>query len=535
MGIRRDSVFQTDKKAASMDNICELKLSIFSGIHRIIDRALHLDQAIDGLIGVLSQAVPRSKVAIILRGAEFRYFFTPRFDDSTSDMELRVRHLYKTGFDLVFRIPQPFVVLRDSSRPLFLDRKALHSIQKEQVRLFGSPVIVGDEVMGAIMVDLLFGDQVPLFEDVQFLSILASFIAQVFSLESQARRREEALAKENMALRAKISEEHLGLVCLGKSDAARKLEAEIRKAAPTEAPVMLWGEPGTGKSSIAQIIHELSGRASFPFVRVHCSLPEDLLEKELFGGGNGFLSGGMDDLHPARGAFERAAGGTLLLDEIGELSSSHQIKLLESLDRLQSGSFGISRSKTADVRLVAASSVNLSEAAATGSFRKDLFNRLSTLLIHVPSIMERKDDIAFLIRHFLADACREQGRKIQLGAQVLKELCEHDWPGNIAEIKNTVIRLVIMAEGAEIEAEDLASIFDPKRIASSGATGLEAISALSRLDEMERKEVSAALERNKWIRRRAANDLGLTFRQMNYRVKKFGLDTLIRAHRTKAR
>ncbi len=518
-----------------MDNICELKLSIFSGMHRIIDRALYLEQAIEGLMGVLSQAVPLSKAAIILRGAEVRYFFTPGFDDLTSDTEPRIRHLYKTGFDLVFRIPQPFVVLRDSSRPLFLDRKALYSIQKEQVRLFGSPVIVGDEVMGAIMADRLFGDQVPLFEDVQFLSILASFIAQIFSLESQARRREEALAKENMALRAKISEEHLGLVCLGKSEAARKLEAEIRKAAPTEAPVLLWGGPGTGKSSIARIIHELSARASFPFVKVHCSLPEDLLEKELFGSGNGFLNGGIDELHTPRGALEKAAGGTLLLDEIGELSTSHQIKLLDALDGLQSGGFGIPRSKGADVRLVAASSVNLSEAAATGHFRKDLLNRLSTLLIHLPSIQERKDDIVTLIRHFLADACREQGKKIQLSAQVLRKLCEHDWPGNIAEIKNTVIRLVIMADGAEIDSEDLESVFDPKRMANSGATGLEAISAMSRLDELERKEVSAALERNRWIRRRAANDLGLTFRQMNYRVKKFGLDTLIREHRTKSR
>ena len=103
-------------------------------------------------------------------------------------MEQRIRILYKTGFDLVFRIPQPFVVLQDSPRPLFLDRKALHSVKKEQVRLFGSPIIIGDEVMGAIMVDRLFGEQVPLVEDVQFLSILASFIAQVLSLESQAKR-----------------------------------------------------------------------------------------------------------------------------------------------------------------------------------------------------------------------------------------------------------------------------------------------------------------------------------------------------------
>jgi len=114
----------------------------------------------------------------------------------------------------------------------------------------------------------------------------------------------------------------------------------------------------------------------------------------------------------------------------------------------------------------------------------------------------------------------------------LKKLCEHDWPGNIAEMKNTVIRLVIMADGAEVGAEALASILDPKPIAGSGATGREPISAWSRLDEMERKEVSAALERNSWIRRKAANDLGLTWRQMNYRVKKFGLDALIKENRT---
>jgi len=517
-----------------MDNLCELKLSIISLIHRVIERAIYPEQAIDGLLRVLSQGVPESTAAIIISSsAEVRFFFTPSRDDSSADTERRVRSLYKTGFDLVFRIPQPFVVLQDSPRPLFLDRKALHSVKKEQVRLFGSPVILGDEVVGAIMVDRFFGDRVPLAEDVQFLSILASFIAQVLNLESQVKRREEALVRENLALRAKISEEHLGSVCLGKSAAARKLEAEIRKTAPTEASVLIWGEPGTGKSSIAQIIHELSGRASFPFVKVHCSLPEDMLEKELFGNGQAFLNGSIDELHAPRSAFDKAAGGTLLVDEAGDLSTAHQVKLLDFLDRSQAGSFGATRPKGADVRLVTISSVNLFEAAASGSFRKDLLNRLGTLLIHVPSVRERKDDIPFLIGYFVDHACREQGRKVQLSAQVLKKLCEYDWPGNIAEIKNTVIRMVSMAAGAEIEAEGLASILEPAPATAPGAARLEAISAWSRLDEIERKEVSAALERNRWIRRRAADDLGLTFRQMNYRVKKFGLEALIREHRTR--
>lgn len=517
-----------------MDNLCELKLNIFSVMHRMIDRALYLEQAIEGMLGVLSQAVPRATAAIIVSNREeVRFFITPSGQDSRGDTEQMIRTLYKTEFDLVLRIPQPFVVLRDNPRPLFLDRKALHSIQKEQVRLLGAPITLSDEVMGAIIMDDLFGDQAPLADDMQFLSMLASFVARVLSLQSQVKRREETLVRENLALRAKISEEHLGLVCLGKSIAGRRLEAQIRKAAPTEAPVLIWGEPGTGKSSVARIVHELSGRASSPFVKVHCSFPEDLLETELFGSGTGFHNGGMDE--PSRGAFDRAAGGTLLLDEAGDLSAAHQVKLLDFLDKLQAGGFGTTKPKGAAVRLIAVSSGSLSDAAAAGSFRKDLLSRLSTLPIHVPSIRDRKEDIPLLIGHFLEDACREQGRTTQLSPHAFKKLCEYDWPGNLAEMKNALIRLVIMAEGEEIEPGDLASIFDPNRAAGYGPKGLGSISAWSRLDEIERKEVSAALERNKWIRRRAADDLGLTFRQMNYRVKKFGLDRLIKENRPRTR
>jgi Nif-specific regulatory protein len=320
---------------------------------------------------------------------------------------------------------------------------------------------------------------------------------------------------------------------MGRSEAARKLESDIRKAAPAEAPVMLLGESGTGKSSIAQIIHELSGRTAFPFVKLHCFLPEDLLENDLFGSSaKSFLN---DRLDCGLTAFDRAAGGTLLLDEVGELTVPHQIKLLDMLDRVRPAGSAATRPKGLDVRLVATAGVDLLEAVSAGSFRKDLLNRLGTLLIHVPSIRERKEDIPFLIKHFLDSVCMEQGKKVHLSRKVMKELTEHDWPGNMAEIKNTVIRLVIMADGAEVEPADLAAVLDPKRSANSGSTGLEGICNLSRLDQMERKEVSAALERNKWIRRKAANDLGLTFRQMNYRVKKFGLDSLIRENRARSR
>ncbi|MDR3556029.1 MAG: sigma 54-interacting transcriptional regulator [Syntrophobacteraceae bacterium] len=520
-----------------MDTLCEVKLNIFSAMHRIIDRALYLEQTVDGVMGGLSQAVPHCRVALVVSdGVEVRFFFTQSVNGSGGDMERRVRGLYKTGFDLVTRIPQTFVVLNDSLGPLFLDRKALNSIRKEQVCLFGAPIVSAEEVVGVILVDRFFNDRIPMLEDVQLLSMLAVLVGRILGLQSQVKRREEALVKENLALRAKISEEGLGVVCLGESEAARKLEGSIRKAAPAEAAVHISGEPGTGKSTIARIIHELSGRSQFPFVRVHCSLPEELLEKELFSGGNGYLKSGLEEPHgslqPARreGAFERAAGGTLLLDEVGDLSAAHQAKLLDILEGLQTGGFAVAGPKGADVRLVSVSGADLS-GMRKNTFRKDLLNRLGTLRIHVPPIRERKEDIPFLIEFFMTHECRKQGKKTQLGPRVLKRLCEHDWPGNIAEIKNTVIRLAIMAEGPQIEAGDIESLLRGEAGHRAPANGVESVSPWSRLDKIEIKEVSAALERNKWIRRKAADDLGLTFRQMNYRVKKFGLDALIRENR----
>lgn len=155
-------------------------------------------------------------------------------------------------------------------------------------------------------------------------------------------------------------------------------------------------------------------------------------------------------------------------------------------------------------------------------------------MIYVPSLRERREDIPFLVGHFLDQASGELGIKPQFGRQVLKRLYERDWPGNVAEIKNAVFRLLAMADGTEIRTEDLSSIIDLKRPVASIA-GREDLSTWSRLDEMELKELSAALARNRWIRKKAACDLGLTSRQMNYRVKKFGLDGLIKQNRTNGR
>ncbi|MDR3556010.1 MAG: sigma 54-interacting transcriptional regulator [Syntrophobacteraceae bacterium] len=511
-------------------SISELKLNILSGVYRIIGRALHLEHAIDDIIGTLTQALPISSAAVILRHRELDRSIFPFYSDSDTGPKVDMQRLYRTVLTLVFRVAQPFVVLDDETKPLFLDRKILYSIKKEQVRLLGTPIVIGDVAAGAIVVDRLFGNLATLEEDIQFLSIIANLIAQIASLELHAKRREEILSKENVALRARLSDQRIGLACLGKSDKIKQLEKMIRKFAPGDAPVLLCGEPGTGKSFIASIIHELSGRAAQPFVTVHCSLPEDLLDEELFGNRNNYQHEGVA---PKPTLCDKAKGGALFLNEVGELSLSLQARMVEFIERSESADLRISRTKVVDIRLIASTSGNLAEAVARGTFRRDLLDKLNVLPIQIPPLRERKEDIPFLLKRFLHEACEEHGRKLRPSPQTLKRLSEHDWPGNIGELRKAIIRLVIMAEGTEIKAGDTPTVLE-QSCAREYAQPESQIN-LSRLDEMELKEISAALERNMWIQRRAARDLGLTFRQMNYRIKKFGLGSVIREKRPRSR
>jgi Nif-specific regulatory protein len=513
---------------AMQRNTCELKLDILSAMYRIIGRALHLEHAVEDILGVLSGTLLTKTAAVMLKSEKSDYFIFPSSDEGDADSNLYVRDLFKTGTDLIFRFAQPFAVLFDSRRLLFLDRKTLQSIPKDRIQLFGTPIVLGEDVIGIIVVDGMFGDSISLAEDIRFLSVIADLIAQIVSLGHHARRREELLVHENMVLRARISEEHLRIACLGKSIAMKRLEEKIRKVAPNREPVLLWGESGVGKTFISRIIHELGHGASQPFVVAHCSLPEDLLDRELFGNPASFPGGPESRLS----LFERASGGTLYLDEVGDLSSSHQIKILEFLEQPESSKFG-GPSQCPDVRFIVATSVNLSEAVGRGVFRKDLLHKLNVLPIHVPPLRERKEDIPLLIAHFLERACREHGLEPRITAQALKRLSEYEWPGNLHEMRNSIIRLVIMANGGEIKVEDLPIVFSSAYSVGSKQQG--ELAAMSRLDEMERKEVSAALERNRWVQRKAANDLGLTFRQLNYRVKKFGLERLINENRIKSR
>ena len=303
----------------------------------------------------------------------------------------------------------------------------------------------------------------------------------------------------------------------------------IRKVAPTKASVILLGESGTGKTLAAQIIHELSARKMAPFIKVNsATLPETLLESELFGHEKGAFTGASEK---KLGRVEEADGGTLFLDEIGEVSLQLQAKLLRFLQDKEFERIGGANSRKVDVRIIAATNLDLDFAVGEGLFRQDLYYRLNEFPIQMPPLTDRREDIPSLIRFFSRKLAKEYASELRFSENAILALSRYSWPGNIREMENLMERLAILNEGSVIDAKDL----DPYISLGFNKTPEDSNHAeLDSLQEMEKRGVISALERNNWIQSRAARDLGITLRQMGYRIKKFSLEHLLRQRKNVA-
>ena len=247
---------------------------------------------------------------------------------------------------------------------------------------------------------------------------------------------------------------------IGESEPIKKIKETIEKVAPTEARILITGENGVGKELVARWIHEKSNRAEGPLVEVNCAaIPSELIESELFGHEKGSFTSAIKQ---RIGKFEQANGGTLFLDEIGDMSLSAQAKVLRALQEGKITRVGADKDINVDVRVVAATNKELMKEVDNKTFRLDLYHRLSVILIHVPSLNDRKDDIPLLVDRFLEDICDEYGiSKKAISDEAIKGLQEYNWTGNIRELRNVVERLVILS-GKSISKEDIKNYVQPK-------------------------------------------------------------------------
>ncbi len=440
-------------------------------------------------------------------------------DDDTSLRRVLEYNLQEEGYDVaaaasgeeglrLFQQLQPDLVITDMKMSGMDGLKVLKSIKESSadtlviiITAFGT-VDVAVEAMKAGAYDY----------------ITKPFNREALKLTVKKALQFSGLAEENKRLKDELADKSDFRSIVGSSPEMEKVFAMVRKVADTEASVFITGESGTGKELIARSIHANSSRRDGPFVAINCSaIPRDLLESELFGHTKGAFTGAIKE---KSGKFQLADCGTIFLDEVGELLLELQPKLLRVLQEKEVEPLGGTKPQKLDVRVISATSLNMEKAIADGTFRDDLYYRLSVIPIHLPPLRERRKDIPLLIKYFSA---KHGSDKISFDKEALEALSMFAWPGNVRELENTVERLLIMRSSDVIRFGELPDKFrEPSSSHKNRVVRLpdEGYS----LEQLEREIVIEALERNAWNQTAAARFLRIPRHTLIYRIEKYNIE-----------
>jgi DNA-binding NtrC family response regulator len=442
-------------------------------------------------------------------------------DDEPTQLDLVAGFLRKQGFDVVAATSgrdavarfkqEPFdLVLTDQRMPDLSGLDVLHAVRAS------SPET-------AVVIMTAYGTIETAVSAVK--AGAADYLAKPLNLDEllhrmhqiQDRRR---LLTENRELRAALAERHRVEGIIGESGAMQEVLSVVRRVAPSDATVLIRGESGTGKELIAKALHYASPRAAGALVKVNCAaLAESLLEAELFGHERGAFTGAVA---ARKGRFELADGGSLFLDEIGDLPPHVQVKLLRVLQEREFERVGSSRPIKVDVRLLAATHRNLEGLVRDGRFRDDLYYRINVVTIQLPPLRERREDLPLLIDHFLRVFAEKNGKNIRgLTREAREALLRYDYPGNVRELENLIERAVVLTRADVIGLTDLPLTLEAQAAESERDPGLVAA-----VEGLERRMIKEALAKTDGIQTRAAEVLGIGERVLRYKLKKYGLSGL---------
>ncbi|WP_439520767.1 sigma-54 interaction domain-containing protein [Hydrogenophaga sp.] len=419
----------------------------------------------------------------------------------------------------------PAIVQDVDAEPLFLFRTVPRDrLPPQTVAFIALPIDVNGATIGVLACHRIRSRQRHLNDDLAVLRILATLAGQLLQLEQLVAEQTRQLMARNAALARALDSASARYGLIGQSPALLQALSELERVSQSQATVLLLGESGTGKELFARAVHLASGRHDQPFIKVNCSaIPETLFESELFG----YEKGAFTGANAARaGWFEQAHGGTIFLDEIGELPLAMQSKLLRTLQEGTLVRLGGTREVTVNVRLVAATNRELAAEVQAGRFRQDLYYRLNVIPIRLPSLRERGDDIRALALHFVNRANQTHQRNVNLAPDALARLQAHPWPGNIRELGNLIERLVLLADHTLVTAETLERFMPP--MPGNALTPAQPGEAGQVRDYQSVRSHSAqslrdALAQHQGNQSRAAQSLGLTLRQFSYRLRKAGL------------
>ena len=529
------------------DNKENLELVTIYEISKILGSSLNLQKTLHEVLNVLGVNLDtrRGMISLVQESGELHLVGA----NGISAEEFRDGRFHAgegiTG--LIFQSGMPSIVRDITKEPLFLDRAGSLDVADGKVVAFiGVPIKAARETLGVLSIEREIEGHTHRFDqDARFLTMVANLVGQSIRLHRMVADERSQLIEEKRRLKRELHGKYSLDNVIGISKSMQEVFAEVHQSAPSRATMLLRGESGTGKEVIARSIHYLSPRKEGPFIKVNCAaLSETLLETELFGHEKGSFTGAMAE---RKGRFELAHGGTLFLDEIGDISPAFQAKLLRVLQEREFERVGGTRPIKVDVRLITATNRDLEQAVSKGDFRADLYYRINVVSIFIPPLRERREDIPYLVEHFMDKFKRENQREISVSKEALEVLVNCYWPGNVRELENCIERTATMARGSVInelsfpcqknrcltkmlhERSSALHVFAEGTMNESGVTvvPLKDSGAEARPDApptTERERLIWALEQCGWVQAKAARLLHVSARQMGYALSKHNIE-----------
>ncbi len=406
------------------------------------------------------------------------------------------------------------------SEPKFLNRtQSMPAKENRHLPFICVPIARGKKVLGTISVEVNCASQVFINRVLEILTIVATMTAHAAELYLLENEERTYWLSENRRLQDALKKKYRADNIIGDSKPMREIHAMIKRIARTKTTVLILGESGVGKELVANAIHYASPRASSPFIKFNCAaLPETLIESELFGHEKGAFTGASAQ---RTGRFEEADGGTIFLDEIGELSLAMQTKLLRVLQERTFERVGGNRAIKVDIRIITATNKNLAAMSDDGRFREDLFYRLNVFPIMIPPLRERGSDVITLADHFVSRFAKENGKEIKrITTPALDMLMSYHWPGNVRELENVIERAAILTDDHVIQAFNL-----PPSLQTAKASGTTIKSGLpAKLDAVAYEMIADALKTNQGNMTHTARELGITRHALRLRMDKLDID-----------
>jgi Nif-specific regulatory protein len=497
------------------------EMTLLFEISQTLDRVLDLRDTVGPVLRAMAQHAGMLRGTIALLNRETgEISIEAAYGLSNSQRE---RGRYRLGEGVTGKVVatgRPAVVPRISEEPLFLNRTgARRRLRRKDITFICVPIKLGNETIGALSADRLFLEGTTLEEDVRLLAIIASMIAQAVRLRQAAQEEKQSLLEENLRLQEELKDRFRPTNIVGNSKSMQGVYDLIAQVAKTQTTVLLRGESGVGKELVAHAIHYNSPRADKTFVKVNCAaLPETLIESELFGHEKGAFTGAIAQ---RKGRFELAAGGSIFLDEIGDLSAHTQIRLLRVLQEKEFERVGGTETIRTDARIITATNRNLEEMVEQGQFRQDLYYRLNVFPIRIPPLKERKTDLPLLADFFVEKYAKLHHKDIKrISTPAIDMLMSYHWPGNVRELENCIERAVLISNDDVIHGHHL-----PPTLQTAEATGTQPAGDLqATLDNVEREMLLDALKSSRGNMAKAARALGISERLIGLRVDKHGID-----------